>query len=72
MALADAFDAMTSDRPYRKGMPCEVAFKEIEKGAGKQFDPNYAEVFLRIRESIVAELNARAAAPRTIRPVLAG
>src|SRR5439155_1069290 len=38
VAVADAFDAMTSDRPYRKGMPAEVAFAEIEKMKGKQFD----------------------------------
>ena len=46
VALADAFDAMTSDRPYRKGMPASVAFAEIEKMAGKQFDPIFAAAFL--------------------------
>jgi len=56
VALADAFDAMTSDRPYRKGMPAEVAFREIEKGLGKQFDPCFAAEFLSIRELILKEL----------------
>ena len=49
VALADAFDAMTSDRPYRKGMPATVAFAEIEKMAGKQFDPVFAAAFLALR-----------------------
>nr|WP_052111222.1 HD-GYP domain-containing protein [Pontibacillus yanchengensis] len=48
MAVADAFDAMTSDRPYRKGMPFEKALSIIEDGKGSQWDPYYAELFLRI------------------------
>jgi putative nucleotidyltransferase with HDIG domain len=60
VAISDAFDAMTSDRPYRKGMPVEVAFGEIEKGLGRQFDPNFAQVFLRIRETIIEEMKANA------------
>jgi putative nucleotidyltransferase with HDIG domain len=59
VALADAFDAMTSDRPYRKGMAPEVAFAEIEKQAGKQFDPNYAATFLAIQEAILREIQAQ-------------
>lgn len=50
VAVADCFDAMTSDRPYRMGMPAEVAFAEVEKQSGKQFDPELAAAFLRIRE----------------------
>jgi putative nucleotidyltransferase with HDIG domain len=60
VALADAFDAMTSDRPYRKGMPAEVAFKEIEKQAGKQFDPVFAAGFLAIKDNILQELSSQA------------
>jgi putative nucleotidyltransferase with HDIG domain len=60
VALADAFDAMTSDRPYRKGMAAEVAFGEIEKGCGRQFDPTYAASFLSIRESIITEMRSKA------------
>jgi HD-GYP domain-containing protein (c-di-GMP phosphodiesterase class II) len=56
VALADAFDAMTSDRPYRKGMAPEVAFSEIEKGVGRQFDPRFAVAFLAIRDTILREL----------------
>jgi putative nucleotidyltransferase with HDIG domain len=70
VALADAFDAMTSDRPYRKGMPVEVAFAEIEKGMGRQFDPNFAQVYLKIREQIIEEMRANAnGTKRTIQRV---
>lgn len=56
VAVADAFDAMTSDRPYRKGMAHEVAFAEMEKQAGKQFDPEAARAFLAIRTRVVQEM----------------
>jgi HD-GYP domain-containing protein (c-di-GMP phosphodiesterase class II) len=60
VAVADAFDAMTSDRPYRKGMPADVAFAEVRKQAGLQFDPAYAEAFLNIRSQLVQELQTDA------------
>jgi putative nucleotidyltransferase with HDIG domain len=56
VALADAFDAMTSDRPYRKGMAPAVAFAEIEKQAGRQFDPQFAAAFVEMREAIVQQM----------------
>jgi len=59
VAVADAFDAMTSDRPYRKGMAPEVGFGEVEKMAGKQFDPTAAAAFLDIRDKIIEEMQAR-------------
>ena len=46
MAIADAFSAMTLDRPYRAGMSTEAALAEIERGAGTQFDPRLARVFI--------------------------
>ncbi|MCA0972522.1 HD-GYP domain-containing protein [Halobacillus litoralis] len=46
MAVADAYDAMTSDRPYRKGMPEEEALSIIEEGRGTQWDPYFADLFL--------------------------
>ena len=45
ISVADAFDAMTSDRPYRKGMSPWEAMEEIIKNAGKQFDPVVVEAF---------------------------
>ena len=46
ISIADAFDAMTKDRPYRKGMSHEEAMEEIKRNAGTQFDPWIADVFL--------------------------
>jgi putative nucleotidyltransferase with HDIG domain len=44
-AVADCYDAMTSDRPYRKGLPREKTLEIIHQQAGKQFDPSIVEVF---------------------------
>ena len=43
LAVADAFEAMTSSRLYRRGMPVEKALLELEKSAGQQFDPAVAQ-----------------------------
>ena len=48
VAVTDAFDAMTTDRPYRKGMPPWEALEEVVKNAGKQFDPEVVEAFKRV------------------------
>jgi putative two-component system response regulator len=48
VTLADSFDAMTSERPYRKGMTLEQALMEIKRCSGTQFDPTIVEVFLKI------------------------
>ena len=45
IAVADAFDAMTSDRVYRAALPVDVAFAELAKGCGTQFDPQIVELF---------------------------
>jgi putative nucleotidyltransferase with HDIG domain len=46
LAVADAFDAMTSDRPYRPALPPDRAVAELERCAGTQFDPDVVEVFI--------------------------
>jgi putative nucleotidyltransferase with HDIG domain len=56
VGVADAFDAMTSDRPYRPGMAAEVAFAEIDKWKGKQFDPECAAAFLSIHQRVVQQM----------------
>ncbi|MGA2318353.1 MAG: HD domain-containing phosphohydrolase [Thermodesulfobacteriota bacterium] len=48
IAVADAFDAMTTDRPYRKGMPPWEALQEIVAKTGKQFDPEVVGAFKRV------------------------
>jgi putative nucleotidyltransferase with HDIG domain len=60
VAVADAFDAMTSDRPYRKGMAADAAFAEVEKNAGLQFDPQCAQAFLAIQDQILHEMQTKA------------
>ena len=51
LALADTFDAMTSDRPYRKGMSWEVALGEIGRCSGTQFEPCLAEAFVLLMQA---------------------
>jgi putative nucleotidyltransferase with HDIG domain len=58
VAVADAFDAMTSDRPYRPGMPADAAFAEVEKMKGLQFDPECAAAFLKIRQRVLQEMQS--------------
>lgn len=53
LAVADAFDAMTSDRPYRKGMSVEKAVSIIESGAGTQWDSDLVKAFLNALPDIV-------------------
>jgi HD-GYP domain-containing protein (c-di-GMP phosphodiesterase class II) len=48
LAVADAFDAMTSPRPYRHALTTDRALAEIAICAGSQFDPTVAEAFLRV------------------------
>ena len=47
-AVVDTLDAITSNRPYRKAMPFEVAWNEIRACSGTQFDPQIIEAFLSI------------------------
>ena len=51
LAVADAFDAMTSGRPYRPALPAEVAAAEIERCSGTQFDPEIVDGFFAALES---------------------
>jgi HD-GYP domain-containing protein (c-di-GMP phosphodiesterase class II) len=59
-AVADAVDAMLSDRPYRKALSVDDARREVKRCSGTQFDPNVAEVFLSLPESIWLELRESA------------
>ncbi|HEY6958776.1 MAG TPA: HD-GYP domain-containing protein [Candidatus Limnocylindria bacterium] len=55
-AVADSFDAMTSDRPYRRGMSVAAACAEIARCRGTQFDPTVADAFLRIQQDRLADV----------------
>lgn len=76
-AVADTFDAMTSDRPYRKAMPAEVAVEEIRREAGRQFDPEVVRAFLsrpqgvwkEIQEQTSGEVWPSRPAPATVEAV---
>lgn len=48
LCVADAYDAMTSNRSYRKALPQDVVRSEIEKGKGTQFDPQIADIMLEL------------------------
>ena len=63
-AVADAFDAITSDRVYRAGRPYDTAARELWREAGRQFDPEVVAAFLRIPPVEWDELRARAARAR--------
>lgn len=52
-AIADVFDALTSDRPYRKAISVKDAFEIIKIGRGTHFDPHLVDVFLKIKDEIL-------------------
>ena len=50
LAAADAYDAMTSDRPYRSSMSLEQAREELQRGKGTQFDADVVEALLAVMD----------------------
>jgi HD-GYP domain-containing protein (c-di-GMP phosphodiesterase class II) len=58
-AVVDTFDAMTSDRPYRRALSVDDAREEVRRFAGIQFDPRIAVIFLSIGNDVWAEIRAR-------------
>ena len=61
VAVADSFDAMTSNRPYhlnKRGKTADEGFEEIRRVAGKQFDPDIARAFLEIHKQILDSMSA--------------
>ena len=61
-AVADTFDAMTSDRPYRRALPFAASREVIERGAGKQYDAHVALVFLSTPDETWQEIRRETAA----------
>ncbi len=70
LAIADTYDAMTSDRPYRKGLPHEIAIQEILDHAGGQFDPQLAMTFIEMFSHPKASTSTKALPATTTRPPL--
>ncbi len=52
-AVVDAYDAMTSDRPYRRALPHEAAIEELQRCAGSQFDPRMVDAFRSLPRSVL-------------------
>ncbi len=64
LSIFDGFDAMTTDRPYRKALPFEVAFNEIKKNIGSQYNPDVAGEFLAmITPALVTDVHELAKKP---------
>lgn len=68
VSVVDAFDAMSSDRPYRRALPQAEVLRRLSEGAGSQWDPEIVEGFIDVvkserlgREEVRAELRLRAA-----------
>jgi HD-GYP domain-containing protein (c-di-GMP phosphodiesterase class II) len=59
LAIADAFTALTSARPYRPSLSYEQAIEEIKRGAGTQFDPNLAETFVTVVQKLLAQQSSK-------------
>ncbi len=63
LAVADSFDAMTSDRPYRKALSLENALRELTDNSGTQFDPEIVDVFITILEEGIFFLSRQDSLP---------
>lgn len=55
LSIADVYDAMISDRPYRKGMGIDYAISELENNKGTQFHPKVADIFIKILQTELEE-----------------
>ncbi len=65
-AIADALDAITSDRPYRKAKSFSEARREIERCSGSQFDPAIVAVFRELPEQLWIDLRAEIDQPKGV------
>ena len=67
-SVADAFDAITSDRVYRKGRPYEAAAQELDEWVDRQFDPKVVEAFHRVPQEDWDELRRRSLMRKPVEP----
>jgi HD-GYP domain-containing protein (c-di-GMP phosphodiesterase class II) len=70
-AVADVYDALTSDRPYRKGVPRQQTMQMIREKSGTQFDPKVVEVFMRMNTE-QRDAMPHASSPRSVQSAAAG
>ena len=74
IAIVDVFDALTSNRPYRRAMSCDEAMEILSEGAGKQFDPALVQCFLKVLPELWPQVeaeeveNRRQVAERALEP----
>ena len=54
VAVADVFDALTSERPYKKAWTVETAIERVQQDAGKHFDPKLVELFMGVLPQVLA------------------
>ncbi|MBI4898744.1 MAG: HD domain-containing protein [Actinobacteria bacterium] len=66
-AIADVFDALTSDRVYRPAMPLDTAFEILTEGHGTHFDPTILDVFFASIDEVIAIRSSTETAPEPIR-----
>jgi HD-GYP domain-containing protein (c-di-GMP phosphodiesterase class II) len=59
MQVCDTFDAITSNRPYRKARPKEIAYKELIRCSGSQFDPYIIRSFFKIPEKTLEKIKSQ-------------
>jgi putative two-component system response regulator len=67
VALADAFDAMTHDRPYRRAFSTSYALEEVRQQSGRQFDPELAEPFIACLDELANVPEPAATRPRSVK-----
>jgi HD-GYP domain-containing protein (c-di-GMP phosphodiesterase class II) len=63
--VADAFDAMMSDRPYRPSLGTDAAISELERGKGSEFDPSVVDAFVRLLRERRVAIHSSAADPKS-------
>jgi putative nucleotidyltransferase with HDIG domain len=71
IAVADAFDAMTTTRPYRKALPVSEAYRRLNEGAGTQWDPRIITAFLELLDTTPLGQPEPVTLPSTQRPLSA-
>jgi HD-GYP domain-containing protein (c-di-GMP phosphodiesterase class II) len=62
VGVANFFDSVTSNRPYRPALPVDKAFAELQSRSGSQFDPDCVQAFIRIRPKVEMVANQVAGA----------